>query len=701
MAVSVSALRIAGGQGRFLLICATAPLLLLLGHLLPAEGPGLAIRLAGAAACVLLLPGALLLRAVAWPSSAALAIAASFALSLLVVTLAWALVFAVGSSIDLAIVVVVSFTVCAAVATALRGEGKPASRSEVGALAAVLVASVPLAGIAWWAAGPLVGDPFFHIARIVKLAELDSLSTLSTVNEFEDGGLHPGYAFPLLHGADALIARFADVAAVDVVVYLPAVLVPLALLLAYGAGSVVFGSSAGGLTLVTVQVAHLGLSRGDPLIEGTGLFELLSQPQAFSRLLLFPAMVALAFAFAVGGGWVLLASLGAAAFALSAVHPTYAPYIALVFAGFLVARVVLVRGWEPLLTRGSLALGAMLVPFGLLLVLLLPVVRDTRGVTPSSGERAADLARNGNSFTEWGDWFGLAPQAIAREGPVVVAGLLALPLAGFAARRLWAALVLGGSLAVLTVLLTPPLFTALSDAFSLSQSRRLVSFVPIAFAVAGACVVLSRLRALGVAVAACVGMLLVLLYPGDFVRMFAEGGPAWTVVVAVVGGVAALVAGAILRPQGPSPGAWAVAAAVAFAVPASVSGLADLERVRPVLDVTPALAAAVRAETAEGDVVFSDPETAFQVAAVAPVYVNAAPGGNVADTRENRPRARIVDSRRVLASGLSAAERQQILDRYRADWLLVDKQGPAPVSFLATLPLVFEDERYALYRVSR
>jgi hypothetical protein len=698
---SVIAPLVLRGRSRFFALVATAPALLLLSHLLPATGAGLALRLAGAAACVFLLPGALVLRALGWPSPLGVAVAASFALSLAVVGLAVALMFAVGASIVFAAGVVAAVSACAAVSAAVRtGEAKPVSRADGRAFVAVLATSVPLAGIVWWAAGPLVGDPLVHAARIVKLAEFDSLSTLSTVNEFEDGGLHPGYAFPLLHGAEALVARLAGVPGLDVIVYLPAVLVPLALVLAYGAGCAVFRSSAGGLALVVALVAQVGLSRGDALIEGTGVFELLSQPQAVSRLLLFPAMVALAFAFVVDGGWVLLASLAAAAFALSAVHPTYAPYIALVLGGFLVARVLLARGWEPLLTRAALVLGAVLVPFGLVLVLLLPMARETRAVTPSPEQRAAELARNGNSFTEWGDWFGYSPQAIAREGPVVVAGLLAIPLAGFAARRLWAALVLGGSLAVLTVLLTPPLFTALSDAFSVSQSRRLASFIPIAFAVAGACVVLSRLRSLGVVLAAGAGILLVLLYPGEFARMFVEGGPESTVVVAVAGGVAALVVGAILRPRGPSPSAWTVAVAVAFAVPASFSGLSKLERVRPVVDLTPGVAAAVRAETARGDVVFSDPETSLEVSAVAPVYVNSAPVGNVADTPKNRPRARIADARRVLANtALPASERRRILARYGADWVLVDKRGSPPAAFLATLPLVFEDSRYALYRV--
>jgi len=47
---------------------ALAPALLLLAHLLPATGAGLALRLAAAAACVLLVPGALLLRAIGWPT---------------------------------------------------------------------------------------------------------------------------------------------------------------------------------------------------------------------------------------------------------------------------------------------------------------------------------------------------------------------------------------------------------------------------------------------------------------------------------------------------------------------------------------------------------------------------------------------------------------------------------------------------------
>jgi hypothetical protein len=627
------------------------------------------------------------------------AVAASFALSLAVVGLAFAVAFAVNASIVLAGSVLVFVALAAGVAAALRGEARTVPRSEHRALAGVLAAAVPVAAAVWWAAGPFVGDTYFHVARVRKLAELETLNTLSAVNEFDDGGLHPGYAFPLLHGANALIARLAGIDAADVVIYLPAVLVLLALVLAYGAGSAVFRSSAGGLVFATVQVAHVGFSRRAELFEGTGLFETLSQPQAAGHVLLGPAIIALAFTFVVEGGWVVLASLAASAFALSAVHPTYSPYVALVFGGFILARVVFLHGWDHSLTRAAAALGAIVVPFGLLLLLLLPVARETRAVTPSAGDRAAELDRYANTFTTLGDWFGYSPSAVARAGPVVVAGLLAMPLAAFAARRLWAALVLGGSLAVLAVLLAPPLFTALSDAVSVSQSRRLAGFLPVAFAVAGGCIVLSRLRALGVVVAAGTGVALVLLYPGVFTRS-SESGPEWAVAVGVVVGVLALIAGAVRRPRGPDPGVWALLTAAALAAPVVIAGVLLLERDRPLTPLSPELIESVQAQAASRDVVFSDPETAFAVAAFAPVYINAGPIGNVTDTMANRPRIRQADARRFFYRRESTdAERLAILRRYGADWVIVDKEKRYPQDFVRTLELGFEDDRYALYRV--
>lgn len=694
---SVTASVVLPERSRFFAVAAAAPAVLLVGHMLPASGPGLALRLAGAAACVLLVPGALLLRAIAWPSSPGVAVAASFALSLAVVGFALAVVFAANASILLAAGVLVVIALCAAALAAVRGQPKPVPRVERCALAGVLGMAVPFAGVIWWVAGPISGDAFFHAARAQKLAELDTLSTLSTVAEFEDGGLHPGYVFPLWHAVDALVARFAGVDVTDVLVYLPAILVPLAFVLAYAAGSAVFRSPAGGLALVAAQVAYFGFHRRDGNLAGTGFFELVSQPQAASHLLLATAVLALAFAFMSEGGAVLLVALGSAALALTIVHGSYTPFVALVIGGFLLARVVLVRGWEPLLTRATLVLGAIVIPFGLFLVLIFPVVRNTNAFTPPTDRRAHELGHFKSAFATFGDWFSMSPDAIAREGVVVAAGLLAVPLAGFAARRLWAALVLGGSLAVLTVLLVPPLFTALSDAFSVSQSRRLPQFLPIAFAVAGGCIVLSRLRTLGVGLAAGAGLSLVLLYPGEFSYLYGDGGPGWTVWVAVAGGLAALAAGVILRPRGLSPNLWAVAAAVAFVLPVAVAGLSGLEQPGP-NKLTPGIVGALRAETAPGDVVFSDRKTAYMVAGFAPVYINASAPGHVAATRSNRLKARIRAAWRFFyGRTVTDAKRRAILDRAGADWVLINKGRRHPEEFLRRLRLVYQDASYALY----
>ena len=55
-------------------------------------------------------------------------------------------------------------------------------------------------GIALWWVAAFGGDAFFHLARVRKLVDFDSIS-LRSLDEYKDGGLHPGYAFPLWHGA--------------------------------------------------------------------------------------------------------------------------------------------------------------------------------------------------------------------------------------------------------------------------------------------------------------------------------------------------------------------------------------------------------------------------------------------------------------------------------------------------------------------
>ena len=165
---------------------------------------------------------------------------------------------------------------------------------------------------------------------------------------------------------------------------------------------------------------------------------------------------------------------------------------------------------------------------------------------------------------------------ITRAGPVPLAALCLVPLALFAARRRWAALVLGGTLAVLGVLLLDHVFAPFADAVSLSQARRLAGLLPIGFALAGGAAVLARLlsyRLLPVALGA--GVLLEWAWPGDFGYRLKEGGPTLPVWIAAGGALFAVGLAFALRSRLPTyeRSDWVPAAACAlFVVPMIVYG---------------------------------------------------------------------------------------------------------------------------------
>jgi hypothetical protein len=197
---------------------------------------------------------------------------------------------------------------------------------------------------------------------------------------------------------------------------------------------------------------------------------------------------------------------------------------------------------------------------------------------------------------------------------------------------------------------------------------------------------------------------LVLLYPGEFTstrgRFYVHGGPSWAVWLACIGVLAALLYGAWRPRRGPEPGRWALAAALAFVLPVAASGLSRVEAAAAGNVLTPGIIQAVTADTSEGDVVFSDRMTAYWIAAYAPVYINASSPGHVAVVRANHVFARARDARLFFwDDSLSDAEREAILERWGADWVLVNKERSHPQAFLQRFPLVYEDERFALYDV--
>jgi hypothetical protein len=681
---------------RFLGIVALAPIALGIARLLPAEGAGLGLRLAAAAACILLLPGALVLRALDWPHRLGQAICGSIAWSLGIVFLAMLLTFAADGSLSLT-VTVVAVACGGALVAALRAAPSALDRRDLVPILAVAAGGFVLCGVVWWAATVVGGDALFHLARVRKLDEFPVLSSVWIVNEFRGGGLHPGYAFPLWHGVLALVGRLADVDPSLVVLHLSAILTPLALVVAYAAGAALFASAAGGVSAAVAQAALVGFQR-----DGTGSFELTALPSSAARLLLVPVVLALAFAVIRGAPRVRYLTLAMAALALAVVHVTYALFLVVPLVGFLLARFVLSRSladWR----RTSLSIAALIVPTGLFLAWLWPAVSSTESFRPSSGEKARALATYGSQLDTFGDWYRLAPEAIARGGAATVAALLVIPAAVLAGRRRWAPYVLGGSLAILVLLLVPPFFTALSDAASLSQARRLALFLPLPFALAGAAALAGRYRYLGCAGALALGIGLQLAYPGGEGGRLGEGGPAWATWFAVAGGAAALAAGWFLRRTAPSPGWWAAAAVVVFAIPIAVGGLRDVHQDAPDrYALTPGLVEAVRTEVPLRSTVFADLETSYRLGAYAPVHVANGPPAHVADSGNNDPYERRADVIRFFyRDDVSYLEKAQILSFYGAGWLIVDKTRKVPdyVKFLSAP--VYEDDHFALYRLSR
>jgi len=659
-----------------------APALLGLSRLVPAHGAGLGFRLAAATAC-LLLPGALVARALRVDG-----LAAAFAWSMAALFAATVVMFALHTSLWVALVLFGVVALVAAPFAVRRSAG--VSAWSLGVLGLGAAAGISL----WWVSG-YDGDAFFHLAREQKLLGLDSLS-LRSVDEFRDGGLHPGYAFPLWHAAIALIARLAGVGPASVVLHAPTVLLPLSFLLTYEAGTTLFRSRWAGVATTLVQFTLLGLAPGHG-----GAFTSLALPATASRALLLPALLALVFAYVREPSAALLASIAAASTAMSLVHPSHSVLLSVGLAGFLVVRAVL--GVRHDLPHIGAALGAILAPAGLVVLWLLPVVRGTVSHSPSHAELQRAFVGYGRELDVFGvHSYRLTPELFGRAGAIAVASLALVPLAVFAHRRLWAAFVLGGMLVTFAIALLPFVFPHFADAVSISQARRIIGFSPRAFALVGGALVLAGfLRWALLPVALVAGIVLQHYFPGDFGLPYRpeHGAPAGLTWIAFAAAAAALLLASFFSRRIPEvEGRTAVAAAgvALFLLPIAVHGYSSWSRPAAArLGLPQKLVVAVREHLPAGDVVFSDPQTAYELGAFAPVYVNAAPQSHVADTRANHPTTRVRDAQRFFHAGGPLS----VPRRYGAHWLLVDRTRVLHRRF--ALPRVYVGSRYVLYRLDR
>jgi hypothetical protein len=434
------------------------------------------------------------------------------------------------------------------------------------------------------------------------------------------------------------------------------VLVPLAFLVAWEAGVAVFGTFTGGISVLAASVALYCLAAGHG-----GAYVSLALPATASRQLLVLAAIALFFTHAETGRGADLAAIGVAFGAIALVHPTYALFTLIPLVAYSLIRW---QDWR----RSALALAAAIVPIGLAVLWLRPVIDETLSVNPDEQLQAATLAKYGGELVVYSvHRFRLAAEVPGRTGAVAVAALALVPLAGLAAKRRWGAFVLGGAVAVLALMLIPELFTPFSNAVSLSQSRRAAGFLPFAFAFAGGLALLARsIWVLPFALAA--GILLERQWPGDFAYGLREGGPGAVTWFALVGGAVALVVGVVAARNRPKEryGLGSLAALL-FVLPVAVHGFRQWTPLNPTdaHALSPRLLAAVQ-RLPKGAVVIADPETSYRVAAAAPVYLVAAPVPHVANTKANDPAARVADVTRWLATGDPAIPR-----RYGAGWAVV------------------------------
>jgi hypothetical protein len=656
-----------------------APILLLslpllgVARLLPAYGVGLWLRLV-AASLVLLVPGALVARALRLRGASA-----TVAWGLGALGPALLLVFVVHSSILLALAVLGAVALVA-LPFALRVVSGPPAWDTLA------IAFLGLAfGIALWhVAGAISGDALFHLGRVQKLYSLGDLHVRS-VDEFADGGLHPGYAFPLWHAFLALVAKLGGVGPAQVLLHEQSAIAPVAFAVVYEAGLALFRSVWLGAAVLTATVSAVALAAGHG-----GSYALLSQPGTLDRHVLVPAALTLFFLFLRHPGWVLGLSLAAIGVEVLLVHTSTAVFLGVSLLGFAVARAVLARAD---LRSSATALAAIFLPAAAALAWLLPLVRETKSYSPALGELERALRKYGSELNvDSLHHYALRPEVVSRAGAVAVAGLVLVPLAAFAARQRWAAFVLGGTLAVLGIELIPWVFPHFADAVSISQARRLAGFVPTPFALAGgAAVVTGMVGPLVLPAALGAGIALQLAFPGDFGPGLHGGGPVFATWTAAIGGVVAIVVG-LRRERRIEARTWIVTAAVVlFCIPVAVHGFRQWSPAASVdpFAPTPGLLHALLTKVPERTIVFSDLETSYRIGAYAPVYIVAAPPAHVADTRANQPYAR----RRAVLRFFRTGD-LSVLDRFHADWLVVDRRR---YNIRPAWQLVYEDERFALY----
>jgi hypothetical protein len=656
--------------------------------LIPGGGALFPLQLAVATALVLVLPGAVILRVLGWPSSHAAALPICVVWSVTALAPGFMLMLAV----DGGLVVPVGWLLAVVGFGLLAGRGKPVELDlrVSGPLLWSVGGVLSLSALVWLESQATIGDAIEHVARVRKITELDPPGSLEALGLLPpETGLHPGYGFPLWHAAAGVVTWISGAEEARVFEYWPAVLVVFVVAAVYRAGSAMFNLRAAGAAVVLAYLALYAFPNG-----GVGYLSQLSYPGYISIFLLWPVVIERTFTYLREGGREPLLTAAAASFVVSAIHPSYVPFMILLPAVFLVARTVMARHRQDLRRLGAM-LAAVTVPFLLFLLWLFPVA-DSASATVEGGTMHFSTLLNTN-----GDLISLKPEFVTRGGAAAVAGLLLVPLLGAAVRTRAAAFVVGTSVVIVSLLILPWLFTPFADLMSVSQARRLVFYLPLAFALAGGALLFARFRVYAVGGALALGVLFEVLWPGDFQYQLTDPGPGWVAWFAAVGGLAAVAVAALSRLRLSLGGSWVLPIVAAFVLPVAATGI-HAATTGPSPNghrFDELFLSAVEKHVGREDVVLADLRTAYRLTANVPVYVVAVNSGHGGDTVPNRHTERRIDVSKFFDEPLSVEEAWTIVRKWDADWIVTRTTAARPRAFLEQLDPVYRGRTYTLYSV--
>ena len=653
--------------------------------LLPSTGPLVPLKFAAATFGVLVLPGAVILRLLGWPRSPAAALPGCAVWSVTALAPGFGLMLL----LDRGPVVAVLWLLLVVGVGLLLGRGKPVEVDLPPLSPSVLVLAGGIVGFSallWLGSWPNIGDAVEHIARMRKIGELDPPRSLDELGLLPPGtGLHPGYAFPLWHATGAVVAWLSGLEETFVFRYWPSLLIVFVAAAMYRAGRVMFGCAAAG---VAACVAYLGVF-AFPF--GAGFFSQLSYPGYISIFLFWPLVIERTFTYLREGGREPVWTAAAASFAVTAIHPSYAPFMILLIGAFLVARTLLVRDRGDF-RRLATMVGALTVPFLLFLVWLYPTA-DSAAATVSRGSD-----HFGTLVNTSGDLVSMKPEWVARGGPAAIAALLLVPLASAATRTRAGAFIAGTSAVVILILIVPWFFTPFAEVVSVSQGRRFLFYLPWAFALTGGALVLARFRWFAVAGALVLGVLLQEIWPGERGYKLVHPGPGWLAWFAGVGALVVLAVGAVRRLDVRYGNWWALPIVVTFVLPLAVTGVRDMQVNRSEPVFSGPLLAALREHVDRDDVLMAEERLAYRLTARVPIYIVAVSGGHGGNTVVNRQSERRRAVKRFFGAE-TAAEAENIVDTWEVQWVLVANDEPFPSEFLARFTPVFEGNNYTLYPV--